>query len=212
MVAKAPAKRTLITNDGYDPDEAYPVPELQGEFTPAPDLERIGRALIKRHLHFPDELQIDYLWKIKGGTPKGKKQLGKVQELSGLTGYYGQADFAVWLGADHVDNDEHPQSRFQVEASLFHYLKYIVAEAGEDGELHVSMRAVDAEVFRDEVEHYGFWKTDLVGMARTVVQRALPGMDGREVEDVPEVRRPKEDVSALQYADEPDDLPALEVE
>ena len=177
----APARR-LITGDG-DIDEAYPVPELSGEFTAAPDLAEIGYLLMKKKLMLPEAVTVDFLWKLRGG-----KTPGKCIPLKGLAGYYGEADYAVWVAADHVDNL--PYSRYMVEALLFHELKHIDVEDDEDGGVKLGSREHEIEAFRDEIEMYGFWRQDRAAFAR-VVQRMLPGWDGVDaVEDPPAVKRP----------------------
>lgn len=180
--ATAERQRRLITGAG-DPDEAYPVPEITGEFTPAPDLAEIGVLLMKKTLLLPEEVTVDFLWKLRGG-----KAAGKCIPLKGLAGYYGSADYAIWVAADQVD--DLPYSRYMVEALLYHELKHIDVDQDEDGGVTLGSREHEIEAFRDEIELYGFWRQDRAAFGR-VVQRMLPGWDGtNEIQDPPAVKRP----------------------
>jgi len=174
-------ERRLITGD-HDPDEAYPVPGyISGEFADAPDLAVIGRALVEKRFHFPEDVSIDFLWKAQGT----KKADAMCVPLKGVAAHYGGYDYTIWVAADAVE--VRPYSRYQVEALLHHELCHIEIEESDNG-VKKSTRPHDLEVFRSELEHYGFWREDRAAVARTV-QSLLPGFDG--VFTVPEVPAPK---------------------
>lgn len=202
MTTATDTPHRLIVGSG-DPDEAYPLPPLKGEFTPAPDLAQIGNELMDKALHLPPELQVTFLWKARGGSSSGRDVLGKCQKPGGLLAYFSETHYVVWLAADHIDGL--PMSRFQVEALLYHELLHIDVEQDEDGALKCSMRGHDLEEFRDVVSRYGFWKEDVAGFVRTV-QRLLPGFEiENEVQNpVRPVRPGSELVTALM---DDDDLP-----
>lgn len=196
--------RRLI-NSSANPYEAYPVPQLFGEFTAAPDLENIGLRLVRKHFTFPETVAIHYLWKAKGGSG-GTETLGKCTKASGLTGFYSNADFIIWVAADHVDLT--PLSRLQVEALLYHELCHISAEE-DGGEVALELLKHDVEAFRAEITEYGFWKEDLAAFGRTV-QRALPGFDGSN--EIPEPPAPQRPLGATLESDGGLDLPVLSEE
>jgi hypothetical protein len=155
------AQRHLIT--GGDPDERYPVPSkgaLEGvDFAPAADLEKIADALISSDLakfgHLRD-VTVIYLWKASGGKSAGKLVLGKCQKASGLVAHFSEADWVIWLAADHCR--DLGMSRWQVEAAVYHELNH----AGADVDTREpTVYPHDAEMFRAEIESYGLWKSDL---------------------------------------------------
>lgn len=207
-LATAPERRLII--GAHDPDEAYPVPAgLFAEFTEAPDLAEIGHALMKRHFEFfPEELTVDFVWKAAGT----KKADAMCVPLKGIAGYYSHADYMIWVAADKVD--ENPYSRYQVEAMLFHELKHIDAGQGDEG-IITNTHPHELEVFRDELEHYGFWRSDRLAVAQVVqrvMQRTLPGLDSI-LPDVPIVKRPGGEAGQLESRrslGDADDLPAEE--
>jgi len=129
------------------------------DFALAPDLRALADELIDRHAdkfsHLP-QLQIEYLWKLKGGEKSGKATLGRCQRPSGLLAFYSKADFVVWLAWDHGVTLK--MERQQVEATLFHELCHIGVDAETDEPLAVPH---DVEMFADEVRTYGLWRSDL---------------------------------------------------
>lgn len=152
-------KRSLITGNG-GVDELYPVPQedlFEGDFLPAPDVEKIARALINAHEHeflAVHQFEVTYLWKKKGGEKSGKATLGKCAKPSGLTRYFSEADFVIWLAADHLGH----RSRFDVEAVIFHELHHI----GQDSETGKPVIVPhDLDIFSAEVETYGAWSNDI---------------------------------------------------
>ncbi len=193
--------RTLI-NSSANPYEAYPVPELYGEFTHATDLEAIGLALVRKNFQFPETVAITYLWKSHGGASGGRATYGKTVKASGLTGFFAQTDFVIWIAADYVD--EVPLSRLQVEALLYHELCHISAEE-DGGAVTLALLSHDVEAFRAEIAEYGFWKEDLVAFGRTM-QRSLPGFDANN--EIPEAPAPQRPLGATLEAAGPE-LPML---
>ncbi len=162
---------------GTNPEQVYPVPEFMGEYQLAEDLQEIGHALIERGKlrDFPQEPmpEILYLWKSKGGKSAQKGTFGKYVKLSGLPFFLSrEADFVVWLAADHVKDANY--TRYQVEALLYHELLHVDANFDEDNEFKgFTTKSHDLEVFKDEVSDYGFWENDITSFAR-VVQQRLP--------------------------------------
>lgn len=171
---KIKATRKLIT--GGDPEQLFPVPSEQdfdkagSEYLDAPDLETIGEALIDKQGGFGHlrEMKITYLWKMKGGTRAGKAILGKCQRPTGLLAKFCDAEFIVWLAADH--HAAFRSTRFQVEATVFHKLCHTDHDEQNDEPRLVPH---DFEAFCREVELYGAWRPDLEKAAQTFQQLRL---------------------------------------
>lgn len=176
--------RTLVT--GGNPDKLFPVPpeeafaEVEGpvEYIEAPDVERVAAALIGTCSEFSHlrERALVYLWRAEGGKTKGKATLGKCAKPSGLLKHFAEADFMVWLAADHVRGMQF--SAWQVEALVYHELLH--AGATDKGE--PVLWPHDFEGFRPEVSRYGAWKPDLAEAAKSFQPR-LPLADGPSLRD-----------------------------
>jgi hypothetical protein len=169
-------RRTLIT--GGDPAARFLPPrdeqfeEAGDDFLPAPDLERIGSALIAGHEARFGHLQsreVVFLWKRKGGAAGGKPTLGKCQRPTGLLKHFAGVDFVIWAAADHCRAVQ--MAAYQVEGLLFHELLH----AGEDNEGRAVIWPHDFTGFRAEVEEYGAWKPDLSDAARSFGQMRMFG-------------------------------------
>ena len=164
-----PTTRELITNG--DPDERFPVPpDGEWEFLLAPELERVGLALIQScpELAHLAGLSLAFVWKRKGG-----KKRGWCQKPSGLLKFYAKSDFVVWIAADNTR--ESRMTRWEVEALLFHELMFADLETDEEtGETKPVMRSLEIEAWVDEVERYGDWSPSLARLGRVYQQAALP--------------------------------------
>jgi hypothetical protein len=161
----------------------YPVPSDEqffdvmydpGEFTEAPDLARIGSALIAAHEARFSHLQtrtVVCLWKRTGGKTKGKAMLGKVVKPSGLLRYFADkadgsaVDVVLWLAADHC-RDKRLTHR-QVEALVHHELLH----TGEDDAGNLILVGPDFVGFSAEISEYGLWDESLAEMAGAVQGR-----------------------------------------
>lgn len=162
-----------------DLDSLYPVPSaatFEGEFTPAPDLEKIADVLIERHTLYAGECNVVYLWKDKASKSKGKFVAGKCSKPSGLLRHFSHTDFVIWLAADVLRE----RTRREVEVALFHELKHIGhTEPPEDEEkldAYVEEPALlghDYEGFLDELTHYGTTVRDLRPIVATAQQLTL---------------------------------------
>lgn len=166
--------RRLVT--GGDPEQLYPVPGEEKfvkedcDYLEAPDLEQIAGKLIEVQGGFGylRELKIVYLWKRKGGKRGGKAILGRCQRPTGLLTKFCDADFIVWLGADH--HAALRSTRFQVEATVFHELCHTDLDEEKDQPRLVPH---DYEGFCREVEIYGVWHSDLAKAAKSFQQMNL---------------------------------------
>lgn len=140
----------------------FPVPSAEqfGEdsFLEDQSLAELGDELINEYSDFRDiqNAKIVFLWKMKGGKSGGKLILGKCQKPSGLLKHFSNADFVVWLAADHANQIQ--ITNFQIRALLFHELKHADVDP-ESGE-YVTV-GHDFEGFKREIEVFGFWKPDI---------------------------------------------------
>lgn len=167
-----------------DPRDEYPVPSAETfvdeegralDYLPAGDLEEIADLLIAAHadiLHPLTDWRIKYLWRKEGGATNGAAVLGKCQKASGLVRYWADADFVIWLAADHLRDNRF--TRYQVESLLFHELMHVEIDIA-DGK--AGLRPHDAELFVEELIRYGLWAPDLRRVADAVRQLPLAGME-----------------------------------
>lgn len=190
MRAEAHAPESLVT--GEDPTEPFPLPKMiYGEYQKAPELKRIGEALLAHYaettfLHIHQNLQgmptFSWLWRAKGGNSGGNDVLAKIVQPSGLARFYAGVDFVIWVGWDNLVSRE-PQ-RWQVEALLYHELLHIGATEAINkvtGELlyeELKLKGHDAELFVEEITRYGMWQSSLLRVGEAFEQRMLFEQDG----------------------------------
>jgi len=188
IATAAPPDRRLIT--GGEPDSRFPIPAGMDfikqpkigvtalafhDYIPAPELRKIGEALIAQKLtSLQDDVEVEYLWKRRGGTTRGKWNMGKCQKLSGVAryrfcGFSASADFVVWLAADFCE--AYKLTRWQMEALLFHELLHIEIEEPEDQDKPTTDH--DFEGFYIEITEYGLWQRELARLSE-IVQPSLP--------------------------------------
>lgn len=186
----AKTERKLISAPEESPDAPYPtIPTVElfeekaADFLRAKDIEAVATLLIDEyeedfgHLR---GLKVTYAWKANGGKSAGMGNLGKCVKPSGLTKWFANSDFVIWLAADHLRAlNEHPAPTpaegqrlpatwWQIEALVFHQLKH----AGWDEESGATIKHHEFEGFAQEVEEYGPWKEDIEVMR--VAFRQLP--------------------------------------
>jgi hypothetical protein len=92
---------------------------------------------------------------------------------SGLAGYFANADFVVWLAAEHVRLREFTDR--QIAALLFHELLHCDVK-GDDADIPTTKKH-DFEAFNAEIQHFGAWKEDLREAQLTFTQMKLPDLD-----------------------------------
>lgn len=181
MIApRSRTKKRYALVSGRDPEAKYPVPiaanfeEASGDekldFLPAPDLERLARELIG---HYPEKFAaltgftVTYLWKREGGKSRGARRMGVCQKPSGLLKHTSEADFIIWLAADHCQG----WHAHQVEALLFHELLH----AGVSDKGKPILYPHDFEGFAAEIAEYGIWESGIDMIAQAIVQLQMFG-------------------------------------
>ena len=160
------------------------VPPLEtfraGEYLPAPALKEIAEDLLSSNPPFADfqNISIDYLWKKEGGTSKGKAALAKIMKVSGVWTHYTDAEFIIWIAADHLLRrfEGTPQApRRAVEALLFGQLSYLFYDPEKD---EASLTGPDFIGFYHELARYSDEILDLRKVKETVQQLPLFGVRG----------------------------------
>jgi hypothetical protein len=176
MAKPQPKRSKQLLTDG-DPEQLYPeIPndldfkKADCDYVEAEDLKKIGEAIIETQGGFGylRDRKIVYLWKKKGGTRAGKAVLGKCQRPAGLLAKFCDADWIVWLAADH--HTAFRSTRFQIEATVFHELCHTDVDEETEEALLVGH---EYEGFCREVELYGAWRGDLEKAARSFQQLNL---------------------------------------
>lgn len=179
------ARRFLLQKVGLAPEQPYAPPsagyfcskegiEPDLDFLPAADLERIAEDLIDEYaeLEHLADAKIVFLWKREGGKHLDQPKLGCCTKASGMVKHFAQADWVIWLAADHLMWAYF--TRRQVEAALYHELLHAGEKTDEKGETRPSVEGHDAEMFCKEIERYGLWRQDLQLASRAFAGAQLP--------------------------------------
>lgn len=199
MPKRPPVKSILrVPSDGEFGDD---------DFFVSSALASRARVLIERHPeyfeHLADyRLSVTYLWKKVGGKSKGRGVFGKTTKPAGLLKLFSEATFVIWLAADHCRGAGYGDR--EIEALLFHEMLH-TAEAEEDEETGrgggPTLVPHELEIFRAEVEVYGFWADDIKQAAPAFRQGnlfeapvtraaadspAAPGDDEHDLSDLPD--------------------------
>lgn len=189
-------ERRCVT--GADPDEPYNVPWFSSEYREAPDLARIGEALIAACDEFEDlrwamgrseedddgdesAFAILYLWKKKASKTNDRVKLGQLAKAAGKVKHLSESEYIVEIAADASRGMTH----WEMEAAVFHELYHIKIERKvlkqrvETEDIKVvpdlKVRAHDLEMFHAEVERYGLWRPDLRRGQTTFAQAPMFG-------------------------------------
>jgi hypothetical protein len=150
------------------------------DFMAAPELASIGNALVARYAEFGflANTKIEYRWKRKGGRSHGRDTYGKCVKTSGALRHFARCDYLIWVAADHVC--ESTWTELQLEALLYHELCHCGFEIDDDeksptyGEMRLTIRGHDDEVFLDELRRYGAWNSSRERAGEVYAQVRLP--------------------------------------
>jgi hypothetical protein len=183
---QAGGKATSFAESGLCPTAAA---FGDAEFLQSPALTLLAADIIDEFPEFEDlqNIRITYDFKKKGGRTGGADKIGQCTKASGLLAAHGDAQFYIWLAADHVAG--YAFDFDQVRAALYHELAHIRyqekdgAEAGDEPDGEWRIVAHDFEGFTGEMERYGLWRSDLRRMVQTtsnLKQSGLPGFGAAE--------------------------------
>jgi hypothetical protein len=182
-------ERVLVT--GGDPDAPFNVPILFSDFRDAPELARIGNALIQSCEEFDDlkwaieedGFKIAYVWKKKASKSADKFVAGKQGKPGGLAKHFATeakgatVGYTVVLAADA----NYGQTNWQIEARVFHELYHCLigrkTKGKGDDKVTVpvlKVRGHDLEMFWAEKQRYGDWHSALKKGSEVFAQSKLP--------------------------------------
>lgn len=133
-------------------------------------LEKLVFAVMAKH-GMEGRFTLLVRWKKNGGRSKGNEVHGKCEKLSGLTKHFAQADYVIWLAADHLTSWQY--TNWQLQALIYHELLHIEVEEDDDGNEKLTTRGHDCEMFVGELHHYGTWRDDLVRVKHGIEQIPL---------------------------------------
>lgn len=148
-----------------------------GEFVMSSALSQRAQTLIARHpehLEHLERLSVLYLWKKTGGKSKGRATFGKCTKPSGMLKHFSEAQFIVWIAADHCRAAGYRDR--ELEALLFHEMLHTAVTEPDENTGRGGGPALvphELEVFRAEVEIYGLWAPELKEVGPAFQQRSL---------------------------------------
>jgi hypothetical protein len=139
------------------------------EYMPAQEIADLAGDLIERFSELSElaTFEFTYLWKREGGKKKGDVVLGNLSTTSGFVRYFTEADFILWMAADHLY--KYQLSDQQIEAAVFHQLMHATSENGVP-----ATRQHDIEGFAAELRHFGTWTQELKMAKKAFDQATLP--------------------------------------
>lgn len=139
------------------------------EYLPAPEIRELAMELIAKYPELAelDDYEINFLWRKEGGNRRGDAVLGNMSVTSGLTKYFTECDYVLWMAADHFR--EFQLSDHQIEAALFHQLCHAKIKDEKP-----TIRPHDIEGFRSELQRYGAWTSELKSAKDAFAQATLP--------------------------------------
>lgn len=169
-------RKSLVTDGNPDAVASIPADHQfdERDYLNAPDLERIGRALIMSNdirFGFLHNARIAFLWKKDGGTSGRKVVFGKTTKANAVIRHFAEVDFVIWLGANHCR--DYALSNWQLEALVYHELLH--CDIDNKGKFIVSPH--EFEGFLAELRNYGAWLPDLEAAASAFSQMPLFGDD-----------------------------------
>ena len=146
-------------------------------FLEAPELRNIALRLIdaKPILAHLVGAGIYFCWKQKGGSHKGESIYGAAMKLPALTRHFADAQYLIWLAADHLLEDPHVVSGFADRRTIERLLTHELLHLGwnpEKGE--IVMVDHDFSGFLAELREFGPWHGKLQAMAVVMKQMNLP--------------------------------------
>jgi len=138
---------------------------FSGDFMQSEALCELAAEIIEKYeeLAFVGEYSYEVVWKRTGGQKGRKAVLGKCTVPTGLTRFYSNEDWVIWIAADHA-RDCQLNAR-QIEALLYHELLHCSLGDEPVADPKPSVVGHDIECFLREVEEYGLWMPDLQAAA-----------------------------------------------
>lgn len=148
------------------------------DFLECEALDGLAVELIERfeELRFIEEYRLQVLWKRQGGSRGGRSRLGKCNKPSGLSLFYSEKDWVIWLAADHAVS--YRLNVRQIEALVYHEMLHCAIETDDAGVVKATTVGHDLEVFNKEIERYGLCREDLETTAQAMGRQLSLRLDG----------------------------------
>jgi hypothetical protein len=166
------ASAVSVADPANDMAQAMRLPSDDGfegeDWQEAPELRAIARELINAHerFFFLRTVDIDYLWKRKGGMMGGEIMLGGTQRTPSLAKMHTGTDFTVYFSVDICKMVM--LTRQQAYAHMYHLLRHL---RHDEEKSTVKIQGHAFEGWPDEIEHFGFWRPNVAAIARAVQMR-----------------------------------------
>lgn len=158
-------KREIEGQRDDDDASTEPLTEII-DYLPAPEVERLGLAMIRQYEEFKPlaPVKVAFFWKRRGGTQMGKPKLGHLVKPTGLLKELAEADYIVWLAADHFRETQ--ERMWFLEAATHHQLCHAHVTTKFDKVKREAVticgtRGHQYEGFRAEAERYRDWNKGL---------------------------------------------------
>lgn len=139
----------------------------QVTYSDAPEVREIADKLIPKHHPHLEGSRIDYVFRSKHSTNKGKIVGGKARKVTGLNaflassgrrGFHGTDLFVIEIAHDLWEQLPQEQRVALVDHELCHCFREVDDETGE---WVLSILPHDLEEFAEVVKRHGIWSTDL---------------------------------------------------
>lgn len=143
---------------------------LAGDVYGFDNLDEIGYQVVDKRprlMHLRELIdagnRVDFLWGKKAPVRAEKVVLGECKRVTGRESFYTGFEWVVIVYADacmFLTNE-------QLEALVYHELRHITYDTDKEQYKPIGH---DAELFFDEMEHYGLWRQSLVQARDAFVQ------------------------------------------
>lgn len=188
---EVPEEAAFETFDESDYEPAAPPQEspdappatIEREFLIAPELERIGKMLIRKLDEFEtirSTVTIAWYWKRQGGQEYGLDKLGGCKRITGLEREKVGADFLIHLAADHLS--KRIVTNEEIERLLHHQLMHVSIHWKTKKPRY---RNHDFAGFWQSERRYGSITDELLRRSNMPRQSSLFESNGSSQEDVP---------------------------
>lgn len=140
-----------------------PKPKL--EYSPAPEVEKIAREIIREHHKHLVNVQVRYVFRSIASKKNGRVVLGTARKVTGMSAYLANVGNAlhdttpntpfcvIEIAKDQWANLNPSQQKALVDHELCHLW---VTSAGK-----ISIRHHDVEEFREIIIRHGLWQPEL---------------------------------------------------
>jgi len=168
--------------------ESLEEPPIQAglHYAEAPEVAEIARELISQHHSHLVNTRIEYVFRSKAATNRGRIVLGKAKKVSGLSAFLTTRDPDAFFVMEIAQDRWTELTSEQRVALVDHELTHMGVDP-DTGKLQLYPH--DLEEFVDIVRRHGLWSAEVMRFARATSQLELPfdvhlEADGTRVEEV----------------------------